>query len=263
MLRDIWTKTLWDQRRALAGWSIGFLAVSLIYGSFYPFAATPEYAELIEAMPEALVEGMGWGDIASPAGYLGSTVFGILGPVLVIIFSIATGAKAIAGDEENGTLELLAAHPVTRTRIVVQRAAALGVGLALVAVVVFVSMLAIRGPVDLDIPVSHLAAASLDLALLGGVFGTLAMLVGGFVGRRGLVVGVAAAVAVVGYLANGVAPQVDAIAWMQEASPFHWFDATETLRSGFDPATTLLLVATASVFLVGAVAAFNRRDVAT
>ena len=263
MLRDIWTKSLWDQRRALLGWSIGFIAVALIYGSFYPLAATPDYADLMESMPEGLIEAMGWGNIATPAGYLGSTVFGILGPVLVIIFAIATGARAIAGDEENGSLELVLTHPVTRTRIVFQRAVALFVGLAVMATLVFLSMLALRGPVDLDIPLSHLAAVSLELGLLGAVFGTLAMLAGGFSGRRGLVLGIAAVAAVLAYLANGVAPQVDAIAWMQEGSPFHWFDGTATLESGFDTAGTLLLAGTSLVFVAGAAWSFSRRDVGT
>jgi hypothetical protein len=126
MLRDIWTKTLWDQRRTLLGWAIGFAAVSLVYGGFYPFAATPEYSELIDSLPPGLAEAFGWGDISSPHGYLGSTVFGILGPVLAIVMAIGLGARAIAGSEEDGSLELLIAHPVSRTRVVLQKTAALG-----------------------------------------------------------------------------------------------------------------------------------------
>lgn len=262
MLRDIWTKTLWDQRRSLLGWAVGLVAVSLIYGGFYPFAATPEYAELIASLPAGLAEAMGWDDIASPHGYLGSTVFGILGPILVIIFAIGFGARAIAGEEENGNLELVIAHPVTRTRVVGQRALALGIALGLAGLVVFAAVVAIRSPIDLDLPVAHLAAAGLQLALLGAVFGTLALLVGAVTGRRGLVVGVSAVVAVVGYLANGLAPQVEAVAWMQKASPFYWFAGTATLRDGLHPLNALLLAGLAGLFLIGAVLAFNRRDVA-
>lgn len=263
MLSDIWTKTLWDQRRGLLGWGIGLMAVSLIYGAFYPFAATPEYGELIESLPAGLAEAMGWDDIASPHGYLGSTVFGILGPVLAIIFAIGTGARAIAGDEENGSLELLVAHPVTRRRVVTQRALALGVALAAAGLVVFLAILAIRGPIELTIPVGHIAAASLNLALLAAVFGTFALLVGAIVGRRGLVIGVTAVVAVVAYLANGLAPQVDSLAWLQKGSPFYWFAGTDTLRDGLDPASTLLLLALAVLFTLAAVFAFDRRDIAT
>ncbi|MFP3914244.1 MAG: ABC transporter permease subunit [Actinomycetota bacterium] len=262
MLRDIWTKTLWDQRRALLGWAVGLLAVSLIYGGFYPFAATPAYGDLIANLPEGLAEAMGWSDISSPHGYLGSTVFGILGPILTIIFAIATGARAIAGDEESGSLELLITHPVTRTRVVVHRAIALILAVLGAGAIVFGAILVISGPIELELPMSHVAAASLQLALLACVFGSLAMLVGGVVGRRGLVLGVSAIAAVLSYLANGVAPMVDALAWMQDISPFYWFAGTDTLRDGLDPANAALLAGLSALFLLGSVIAFNRRDVA-
>lgn len=263
MLSDIWTKTLWDQRRSLLGWGIGLLAVSIIYGAFYPFAATPEYGELIENLPAGLAEAMGWEDIASPHGYLGSTVFGILGPVLTVILAIGTGARAIAGDEEAGNLELLIAHPVSRTRVVLHRALALGVVLALAGLVVLVAILMLRGPIDLGLPLAHIAAASLQLALLAAVFGAFAILTGSIVGRRGLVIGVSTVLAVVTYLANGLAPQVESIAWLQRISPWYWFDGTGTLRDGLDLANALLLLGVALAFVAGAVVAFNRRDVTT
>jgi ABC-2 type transport system permease protein len=261
MLSDIWTKTLWDQRRSLVGWAFGFLAVAIIYGGFYPFASTPEYGELIESMPAGLAEAFGWDEINTPHGYLGSTVFGLLGPVLIIIMAIGVGARAIAGNEEAGHMELLIAHPVTRTRVVAQRAFALLIATVIAALAVFLAILAIRGPVDIDLPIGNIAATSLNLALLGALFGALALLVGGFVGRRGLVIGVTAVVAVTAYLANGLAPQVEGLAWLQNLSPFYWFNATATLRDGIDPAMTLLLAGVALVFVLVAVFAFNRRDV--
>lgn len=261
MLRDVWTKTLWDQRRSLLGWAIGFAAVSLVYGGFYPFAATPEYAELIEGLPPALAEAMGWGDISTPHGYLGATVFGILGPVLAIIMAIGLGTRAIAGGEEDGSLEMLIAHPVTRIRVVVQKAVALALATLMAGVVVLLAILVIRGPIDLDIPFAHISAASLDLALMGLLFGSLALLVGGVRGKRGLAIGVSSSMAVIAYLANGLAPQVEGLEWVQNLSPFHWADGTGTLRDGIDPLNTLLLAGVAVVLVAGAAFAFNRRDV--
>jgi ABC-2 type transport system permease protein len=261
MLADIWTKTLWDQRRSLLGWAIGFVAVAVIYGGFYPFASTPEYAELIDSLPAGLAEAFGWDEISTAHGYLGSTVYGILGPVLVIIMAIGFGAKAIAGSEEAGHLELLIAQPVSRSRVVLQRAVALVIATLVGGLAVFMSILAIRGPVDIELPIGNIAVTSLNLALLGAVFGTLALLVGGFVGKRGLVIGVSAVVAVGSYLANGLAPQVQGLAWLQDLSPFYWFAGTATLRDGIDLPKTLLLAALSLVFVIIAAVAFNRRDV--
>lgn len=262
MLRDTWTKTLWDQRRTLLGWAIGFAAVSFVYGGFYPFAATPEYGELIDSMPPGLADAFGWDEIATAHGYLGSTVYGILGPVLAIVMAIGLGSRAIAGSEEDGSLELLIAHPISRVSVVVQKMAALAVAVAGAGVVVFLAIMAIRGPIDLRLAWTNIAVASLNLALMGLFFGAVAVLVGSITGRKGVTVGATAAVAVLAFLANGVAPQVDALAWMQNISPFHWANGTDALRDGFDPAMTLLLAGTSVVLVAAAAFAFDRRDVA-
>jgi ABC-2 type transport system permease protein len=261
MLRKTWTKTLWDQRRTLLGWAVGFAIVSLVYGGFYPFAATPEYAELIESLPPGLAEAMGWGDIASPHGYLGATVFGILGPVLAIVMAIGLGARAIAGSEEDGSLELLIAHPISRKSVVVQKAIALAVAVLGAGTVVFLVILAIRGPIDLDLAWTNIAVASLNLALMGLFFGLIAVLVGSITGSKGMAVGATAAVAVVAFLANGLAPQVEALAWMQNLSPFNWADGTATLRDGMNAANTLLLAAGSAALAAASAFTFNNRDI--
>lgn len=262
MLADVWTKTLWDKRRALLGWAIGFFFVALVYGAFFPVAATPEYEEIIKSLPAGIAEAFGWDEISTPHGYLGSTVYGLLGPALAIIMGIAFGANAIAGDEEAGGLELLIAHPVPRSSVVVQRSAALFLAMLGAGVVVFLAILTLRGPIELDLPLSHIAGASLNLALLGTLFGAVAILAGAIRGRRGMAIGAATVVAVAAFLADGLAPQVEGLEWMQELSPFHWFDGTGTLRDGIDPLGTFLLGATALALVLAAVVAFNRRDVA-
>jgi ABC-2 type transport system permease protein len=123
------------------------------------------------------------------------------------------------------------------------------------------AILVLRGPIDLDMPLGHIAAASLNLALMSLLFGALAILVGAIAGRRGLATSITAAAAVVAYLANGLAPQVDALAWLQNVSPFFWSDPTGTLRDGINPTNTLLLGGVAVGFVAAAVVAFNRRDV--
>jgi len=261
MLRDVWTKTLWDQRRSLLGWAIGFAGVSLVYTAFFPFAATPEYQELINSMPAALVDALGYEDISSPSGYLGSTVYGLLGSVLIAVMTIGIGTKAIAGSEEDGSLEVLISMPVTRTKVVVHKSLALFVASVMAGTIMLLAVLAIREPIDLDIAASNLAAASLNLALLGSLFGAFAIFVGSIVGKRGVAIGAGAGVAVFMFLVDGLAPLVDSLAWMQRISPFYWYNGTGTLKDGLDPAMTALLAAVAVAFVIGGAFAFNRRDV--
>lgn len=223
LLRNPFTKALFDARRSLLAWIVAIVAVGAMYASFWPTMQTPEMKRAMEAYPQGLLKAFNYSDLTSAAGYLGSAVYGLLVPLLVAIFAISTGTRAIAGDEENGTLDLLLAHPVGRARLGVHRFGALVVGVLGITVLLALAMIALSGPARFDgIGPGEFAAMSLHLALFGTTFGALAYAIGAATGRRGLTLGLSAAVAVLAYLANSVFPQVDGLAWAQNLSPFHW-----------------------------------------
>jgi ABC-2 type transport system permease protein len=151
--------------------------------------------------------------------------------------------------------------PVTRTKVVVHKSLALFVASVMAGTIVLLAVLAIREPIDLNIAASNLAAASLNLALLGSLFGAFAIFIGSIIGKRGVAIGAGAGVAVFMFLVDGLAPLVDSIAWMQKISPFYWYNGTGTLKDGLDPAMTALLAAVGVAFVIGGAFAFNRRDV--
>ena len=70
MLRNVFTKTLWDQRRQLFSWAIGITAVGVGYAAFYPAINSPAYLDMLESFPPGVLEAMGFAEIGSPAGYL-------------------------------------------------------------------------------------------------------------------------------------------------------------------------------------------------
>lgn len=262
MLRSVFTKTLWDQRRSLLGWLLGITAVAVTYAAFYPAINQPEFTDAMASFPQGLTEALRMEDLTSAEGYLASTVFGILVPILTVLYGTATGARAIAGEEETGALDLLLAHPVRRTQVVLQRGAALAVGTLIIAAAVLTGLVGISGPAELDLAVSRLAAMVVHLALLGTLFGALALALGALVGRRAFVLATTAVVAVVAYFGNTIAPQIDAVAGLQRLSPFYYYARGEPLRNGLQAGDAAVLVAATAVFLAVAALAFNRRDVA-
>lgn len=263
MLRNVFAKTLWDQRRGIVVWAIGIAAVGVLYAAFYPSINNPEMEAALEAYPQGLLDAIGFTDITTPEGYLGSTTYGLLGPVLIIIYAAALGARAIAGEEEAGRLDVLLAHPVERWQVVVQRAAALLVALLVAGLALLLAMTIASGPAQFaSIGVGNLAAASVQLALLGLLFGTLALAVGAATGRRGLALGLLAVVGIATYLANTLGPTVDAISWTQDLSPFHYFAGGAPLRNGLQLGDALILLGASVLLVVLAVVGFRRRDVA-
>jgi ABC-2 type transport system permease protein len=266
MLRTVLLKTVRDQRRALLWWSIGLLSVALMYAAVYPSirdnAATLN--EYMESFPEVFRDAfMGEsGDFASPAGYLNTELFGFFGPLLLLLFAIGAGARAIAGEEERQTLDVLLAAPITRRRVITDKFVAMMVGLLVLSGVLWVSVAGLGPPFDLTPDLGNLAAATLSCFLLALAFGTIALAIGALTGRRGIAIGLAAGLAAATYLFHVLAPSVDAIAWLEYLSPFYYYRDAEPLLNGLNPIHSLVLVGVTVVAFAGALLAFERRDLA-
>lgn len=254
MSTAILTKTLSDSRRALIGWAVGTALVGMVYASTYP-----TQRENTETIPEALRQSLNVDGTA--AGYLQATVFGIIVPLLAMIYGITMGARAVAGDEESGQLDLLLAHPITRTQLALQRFGALVAGAFAISALVWLAVLAVRDSAELTsvTPVEFLAQC-LNLALLATTFGALALGIGAAVGRRAVVLVVAAVVGVLAYTANTFAVQLGAD-WLVHLSPFHYYIGGEPLRNGFQWGDAAVMAVASLVFVGAGLLRFNNRDV--
>jgi ABC-2 type transport system permease protein len=263
MLRSVFGKTLWDQRRSLLAWLVGITAIGVFYAAFYPVINNAEMRAAIEAYPEGFLDAIGFTDVTSPAGYLGSTTFGLLGPALMIVFAAAIGGSAIAGDEESGRLDLLLAHPVSRWSVVVQRFAAIVVAMAAVGLVLALGLVVISGPADLgSIGTASLFAASIQLALFGTLFGALALGVGAATGRRSAVYATVAIVGVAGFFGNNLGPSIEGLGWLADVSPFGIYLGGEPLKNGLQIVDSAALAVVSLVLVAAGGFVFNRRDVA-
>jgi ABC-2 type transport system permease protein len=247
------------QRRALLLWSLALTGVTLMYVGLYPSFAGADLTAFTEALPPELNEAFGYDKIGTPAGYLSSTLYGLLGPALLLVFAIGTGARLVAGHEEDGTLELELTAPVNRRRILGERLTALIIQIViLVAVMADVTALLVIA-LDIEIALGDLLAASTGLLLLVVGFGTLALAVGAATGRRSVAVGVAAALAVLAFVFDALGPSLGA-EWMTAVSPFSWYLADEPLATGFDVDGLAWLSVIPLVASSVAFTRFGRRD---
>lgn len=260
--RNVLTKTLWEARRSVIGWTLAIAAVGATYAAFWPTIDTPEMQQAMASYPEALLEAMNYTDMTSASGYIGSAVYGLLAAALVAVLAVSWGARTIAGEEEDGGLDLLLTHPVSRTRVALERMGALLALLLLVGLALWLVLLALRGPARLDdITAGGFAAASLQLALFGLATGAVSFAVGAATGRRGWALGAGAVVAVLGYLATGVFPQLEALAWTESISPWHWYLGGSPLRHGVQWVDCAKLAGLAAVLVAVGTWAFGRRDI--
>ncbi|GAB2919743.1 hypothetical protein GCM10027280_03490 [Micromonospora polyrhachis] len=256
---NVLTKTLWDSRRSLASFAAGTALVAAMYAGFYPQVADGAMGQAVEGFSPAIREALNMEDLASAAGYLGSSVFGILVPLIAVSYGITAGTRAVAGDEEAGYLDLLLAYPVGRTRLLLHRCGALTLGAFGLAATVLLAMLAIRSSAQLDtISIGQFTAQCVALALLATLFGIIAVTIGAVTGSRVATLAGSATVGVLGYAANTFLPQI--VDGIRYASPFHYYIGNEPLQNGFHWADFGVLAMASIVLLLVATAAFNRRD---
>jgi ABC-2 type transport system permease protein len=266
MRRSVFLKTLDDTRRALAWWSLGLIGMAAMMIAVYPtIRDNPELNKLVEDYPEALKAFIAFGgevDYTSGAGYLGSELFSFMVPLLLLVAAIGAGARATAGEEERGTLDLLLANPISRRRLVTEKLGALAAEIAALALVLWLSLLVGVEIVGMDVSAAHIAAATVSAALLGLAFGAIAVLVGAASGHRGMAIGVTAAGGVAAYLVSSLATLVDFLEPVRQLSPYYHYVASDPLRGGLVLDHALFLVALALVAGVLAIMIFDRRDLA-
>lgn len=247
-------------RRGLLGWAVAVAAVSGLYATFADLLDVGEMAALIDSMPDGLVTALGYDRIGSHAGFLTSTVYGLIGPILLLVFGIGQGARLIGGLEEDGALELELSAAIDRRRVVVERHVGLVVQLAVLVVALSLAVLTTVVAMDLDVRLGGLAAAGIGLWLLAAAIGSVALAAGAATGRRAAALAVGAAVAVAAYLADAASDLVADGAWLEAVSPFSWYLADEPLEAGLAPGGAAGLLAVVVVAGTLAVVTFERRD---
>ena len=259
---NVFLKTLRDRRRSTISVTLGMFTVGLYISLLFPeFGASATWTELIEQLPdwwENLI-----GDavaFSTPEGFFTTQPYSFLGVAIMIAFSVYLGQTAIAGEEDANTLDQLAANPISRTRIYVDKTLAMTV-LVLVPVVAVAVALLIGGAArGYGFSYDGLLAQSVSLLLLCLAVGGLALCVGAWTGSHGQAIAISSTIAGVGYLLNIVAPLVD---WMEPTryvSVVYYYIGESPFIYGLTwwHAGVLALVAAVSI-VVGGVT-FNRRD---
>ncbi|MGA2873493.1 MAG: ABC transporter permease subunit [Candidatus Dormibacteria bacterium] len=265
MHADVFRREVADHGRAILAWSVGALLVSAMYILFYPtiHSSGVGVQHLLNSMPKAFRDAfLGAGvNYLSPAGYLGTELFSILMPALLLVMGILAGGRALAGEERNGTIDLLLATPIRRRRLAFEKAGGALLPLFAVAAVVWVAVAVIGPSQGLRVSLGNLAGALAAVALLGVGFGMLAFLVASATGSSGVGGGLAAALAVATYVLNICGALVPGLRGFATAvSPFHWVGGAAVLADGVAGSGMLLLVACPIVLLGISILVYERRD---
>ena len=255
-------QTIRVEWKALLAWSLSTLALIVAIVAFFPtIKGNSGLTGSFDDLPRSVQSALGIADLGSAAGYLQGQMFSTLAPLIFLSFAIGRGARAIAGEEERGTMDLLLSNPIRRSRVVLEKGAAILVQLVALAAVVWLALVVLGPLFDLHLGVGNVAAATASVAALGALYGAIALCLSAATGRRALSLGITAGLAGAGYLYTAIAPFVSSLSDRSGISPFQHGYGYDPLANGLRWGNFLVLVIAAAVFVAAAVILFDRRDV--
>lgn len=254
---SVCVKSLRDLRWQIVWYGAGFALMAAWVVFLYP-----SYSSQLRDMelPESVKALLGGADYASPRGFIGAEVFS-WAPAVLAVFGIMAGTAILAGEETNGTLDLLLSQPITRTTLMLAKLAGVGAASVAICAVIFSGFLLSMPFVDeVEIGYGELALATFNLAIVIAFFAAFSACAGACLSSRAAATGVSVAVAVASYFVNYLGELVDAIRPLRSISVFHYNGGATAITQGVDLAGSAFLLALTATFVLLGLFAFNQRD---
>lgn len=265
------TTLLWElkqRRSAILWWTIGSVVLSIGILALYPPIRDQanQFNQVINQLPPGLRQLKSGGaariNVADPVAFLNSQLFYITLPILWIILAITRAGSLLGRDEEDQTIELLLARPISRGRVLVAKAADLVVEFVIIGGVTLAAISLLAPSFGLHIATSRLAIATAYTILFSLSFGLIsfALQAASNLTRR-----VASTLAVFvsfgGYLIASLSSLTDWLRVPAEFAPFHYFAPDKVMLGQAVQGLDIYLVGTLIVMTAIAYLGFRRRDI--
>lgn len=256
----VFRRSIRESWRSLLGWTLGVAAVLFLYLPLYPsIGASDQMTQLIDSLPEQLVDALGYNQIASGAGYTEATFYGLIGFLLMAIAAVLWGSS-LAAAEESGRAELDLAHGIGRSQYALETALSVLVRLLWLGVFAGLAVWALNEPAELDLDPVRIIGASAALVGLAFLAAAAALLAGAATGRRIWATVVGAGISVLGYILHALAKQSADLEWLNAVSPYAWVYRQSPLAEGVDPGGLALTWGVALLLAAASALALRVRD---
>lgn len=262
MLNLLWVE-LKKRVTAVIGWGVGIGAYLALILSVSPELA-PMFGDIdLASIPIYQMFGLSENSMMSIAGLVAVYVSFI--GLTIAVYGVITGVNALAGEEDDGTLETLLALPLARWQIVTAKTVAIALSILAILVIAFSGYLLVFPAVEAEIGgefgLYELFLSTVESWPLTFLFAMLALFLGAYLPRRSHAMGGALAVLIGSYLFNNLAQQAGSLKELRVFLPFYYNVGGEVLANGLDWGKMGVLTAAGLLFFVLALLSFQRRNV--
>src|SRR6202163_3506689 len=261
-LSSVFLKTLRDYRIPILGWGMrmGLVVVSPM-ASVATLLTTPQAREQLISLAAQFAWNADVVAVDTIGGYatfkIGIFIF------LIAVWPLLAGSRMLRGEEDRGSLDVLLSVPRTRTRIAIEKLAAMWT--ALLVMGVLIGLLAFAGGQKFggDFGLGDALLFGLNLALLCAVIGGVALLISQFTPEHGPAAGWTAGLLLVFIVMDMIHRVVQNTEWISRFSPIYYYNLSKPLipSYGINVGAMLLLLALGLILGGASVWLFARRDV--
>jgi len=219
-------------RGAILGWGLTLALLGWYMLSFYDtLAAQQETLEALVAQypPELMVFFGGAAEMFTPAGYLNLEFFSYM-PLILGIYAVLLGSGMLAGDEENGTLDLLLAQPIHRTTLWAGRLLSVGAILALILLFTWVGFVIGERQTSLGIRPLEMLRPFLSFFAVLFLFAAMAFFLSMVLPSRNLAATLGALLVFVSYFVHSLAQLDENLRPLARYLPLHYYQGGQALN---------------------------------
>jgi ABC-2 type transport system permease protein len=254
--------TLRKKRGQIMGWGIGLFLYSFLMSGFFEsiIEIGDQMQQLMESYPPELMAFFpNITDFATPIGYLNTYLFSYM-PLIIGIFSIGAGAGLLVSDEEKGILDLVLAHPVSRTSLFWGRVLGYLVTTIIILLAGWSGWLIPAENAGFDLSAIEFFIPYLPLFANLLVFGSLALLLSMFLPSVRMAGGLAGALLVGNFLLVGISNINADLEPLYQLTPFYFTQGAKAIE-GMDWRALGGLLGVSAVFFLIAWWQFLQRDI--
>ncbi len=261
-MMTIFRYTLRRFRGQILGWGIALALLAVLLISMYDsFAGEQEQlAELLAVYPPEISAFMGdISTMSTPEGWVSLEFFSYM-PLILGIFGVLMGSGLLVSHEESGTLDLIMAHPVSRTALFMGRLLAFITATVAILVITWLGFIVSMTWSSIDIGWGRMWLPMLSLLAELLLFGTMSLLLSMVLPSRRLAATAAGLLLVASFFITGLAKINEALKPVAKLSPLNYYQALDAFNA-LNGAWLAGLLAVAVLFAALAWWRFQRRDI--
>lgn len=264
MFKSIYTKTLFDLRWLLLGWSAGIAFVAAITMALYNSLSQSGINSILATVPDSLKPLIGSvDDYTTVPGFIGQQIFGPNLYIMTIIMAIILTISVTVTQEDDRRLQTLLSLPVTRASVFLQKWLAVLTVVALASASVIVGIYVGLLAVDKTTDVSRLLESVAAFILINVTFATITYALGMFSGKRGLTITVASAYAVACLIISELAPSTDKLKFVDKFSLLHYYNNPQVMQHGLNDTHLIVLGSACLITIIISLIRFKHRNIGT